>query len=162
MIYIFLTENLTEKIRPKNTAKTFQTKFLKILDSYDFLWTNVSVGGRDLVSLLVTFLSNGKRQILDIAKSGFRIKVSNGSVIGWEPIWKPVLWIANWQLSHWSPCFPMPQIKSVQWAQNVGCFQSFLPEHRIRVFKKSFFWKNFLFIRFVTPETPRTPNIGRF
>ena len=84
MIYILLTENLTEKIRPKNTAKTFQTKFLKILNSYDFLWTNVSVGGRDLVSLLVTFLNSGKRRILDIAMSGFQIKVSK--------------WLCDWLL----------------------------------------------------------------
>ena len=56
-------------------------------------------------------------------------------MIGCEPIWKPDLWIANWQLSHWSPCFPIPHIKSVQWAQNVGCFQSFLCKHRIRVVK---------------------------
>ena len=98
--------------------------FWKNLDSYDFLWTNESAGVHDLVSLLVTFLSIGKRQILDIAKIGFQIEVSKW-LCDW-PIWKPFLWIANWQLSHWSPCFPIPQIKSVQWAQNVGCFQSFL------------------------------------
>ena len=50
--------------------------FWKNLDSYDFLWTNESAGVHDLVSLLVTFLSIGKRQILDIAKIGFQIEVS--------------------------------------------------------------------------------------
>ena len=45
---------------------------------------NVSVGGHDLVSLLVTFLNSGKRQILDIAKSGFQIKISK--------------WLCDWLL----------------------------------------------------------------
>ena len=67
---------ISRKILTWNFWKHFAWNFWKNLDFYDFLWTNVSAEVHDLVSLLVTFLSIGKRQILDIAKIGFQIEVS--------------------------------------------------------------------------------------
>lgn len=34
-----------------------------------------------------------------------------------------LLWTTKLQTWHWNPCLPMPQMKSVQWLQKVGCLK---------------------------------------